>query len=61
MSRLLRLNILIYTYLLIFQHLFLGIVNNFIYLFEHIILDLFDYIYIYMHKKIILTLFFKTI
>jgi len=51
MSRLSKLNILIYTCLLSFQVLLLGNDNDFlfiylfIYLFTHIILDLFDYLY----------------
>jgi len=47
MFRLSRLNILIYIRLLIFQVLFLGIIKEllFIYLFAHIVLDLFDYTY----------------
>jgi hypothetical protein len=48
MSRLSILNILIYIYFSILQVLFLDIVNNFlfIYLFTHIVVDLFNYIYV---------------
>ena len=46
MFHFLRLNILIYTCFLIFQVLFLGIVNDFLFiLFAHIVLDLFDYMH----------------
>jgi hypothetical protein len=57
MSRLLKLNILIYTCLSSFQVLLLGNGNDFlfIYLFIYIIFDLFDYLYA---KKIYLNLDF---
>jgi hypothetical protein len=37
--------ILIYIYLLIFQVLYLDIVNNFLFIYEHMVLDLFNYMY----------------
>jgi hypothetical protein len=48
MSRLSILNILIYIYFSILQVLFLNIVNNFLFIYSHIVLDLFNYIYIYI-------------
>ena len=59
MSCLSILNILIYIYLSIFQDLFLGIINDFLFIYSHTWFSI--YLIIYVHKKVLFEIrFFKT-